>query len=232
MRLPLFALLVTSVFASFVLAACQPDVAFSGNELMGTFAFRADLSHPTRFPDGGTPLINGIPACDFSEVRDGGFDFDGTFSRFKDTSEAFFKVNGNSRNATFDGQTLTSTQRAPRRFERIGCPPDWQVDETLQVVLLSESQSRALQDNCETYFADPSALLVDPDAGIVGPGSTPEGFDAIRACGSLQELAFPSTPDGKPLACAEADGGVADGGGLVAAGECVLVYRVTGVRRQ
>lgn len=204
--------------------SCVQDAPFPG-ESMGVFHFDAALVPPLS------------PNCErISELRDAGFSFEGTFSQLKDGSKAYFTINRISREATFDGQTMTSVYTAPRRFEVQGCPPDWQDTETLQVALLSESQSRAVSGSCEGFFADAGAIAVDADAGVVAPSFTSEGFDAVRACGALIEHLVPSTPSGAPQPCTAggADGG--EDGGTPSPdevqGECTLFYRVDGVRKQ
>lgn len=173
-----------------------------GDELIGTFSFTA------------TPVSNN---CNLTEVQDGGFTFDATFSRNKNPgNQAWVTVYGTSRDATYDGGYVFSEQVAPRTF--INCqPPDASqpvctavaVDEVFEVVLLSASQDALLGSTCP-----PSALdggVPGADAGAMPPSSQPSGFDAVRACGELTDTISPDARCSCP--------------------PCSLVYSVEGKRK-
>ncbi|MBX5480765.1 MAG: hypothetical protein IRZ16_02785 [Myxococcaceae bacterium] len=207
--------------------SCTGDSEIPG-ESMGLFRFHAS---PLSF-DGGVAR-----ACDrISELpKDQGFDFEGVFSQSRESSEkAYFTINGLSRDASLTGQVLTSTVEAGRRFEVDDCVPEFTAEETLEVALISESQARhyaaldggpgtGCPPDIETLLGS-GAFLVDPDAGIVAPSFTPEGFDAIHACGLLIDIlrpngecpAFETAPDG----------------GTTPLDACTATYFVDGVRRQ
>jgi hypothetical protein len=151
---------------------CPGSQRFSGDELIGTFSFTADI------------VSND---CPFAEVPDSGFAFQGTFSRDRDAGTAYLTVNGVSRGATFDGQYVTSQAAAPRQFAACRCQSTV-LDETLKVALLSASQVAALpnQGQCPANPLDGGVPI--PDGGILPPGSTGRVFDALRACGELTDV--------------------------------------------
>lgn len=158
-----------------VLLACPGNPPPPGDEQMGTFEFRAERV-------GGS--------CDFAEIKpDAGFAFTALFSRFRDAGLYFVTIGGIPHEAAFDGQRVTATYTAQRVFRQCGgcsgfdagAPAVVTMTETLAVTLVSRSQSDAVGGCTENP-------PVDPDAGVVLPGSTPEGtFDAVRACGILTE---------------------------------------------
>lgn len=180
--------------------ACTTEAPIPGDEALGHFAFTA-----TRVDDAG---------CSFSEL-DGGstFGFEGTFSRLRDGTGAWFTHNGVSREGTWDGQRFEAVSTAARRFAHLECQNQFTVKETFSVALLSTAQDEVLGNDCP---ADPASLLapggvpVDPDAGVAPPTSAVDGFDAPRACGLLVEEVSSEN------ACEFA--------------ACQIVYRVEGVR--
>jgi hypothetical protein len=181
------------------LCGCPVDPGPPGNENMGQYQFRAE---PVSI------------SCGLPDLPTNGFDFSGTFSRFRDGGGAYLTLNGLSRDAGFDGQIVTSSHSAPRTFalpDGGGCAPcEMRVIETLRVALLSKSQSSAVGDRCPENPLDGG--VPDVDAGVTMPGSTETGFDAVRACGDLfEEITGTGTCD--PL-CA-----------------CLLQYRLVGDRK-
>lgn len=146
-----------------------------GDEIMGTYGFHAEW----------------IPApfCGLPDISTASIDFAGTFSRFRDGGAVFLTLNGVPRDAGFDGQIATSTHAAARTFllpDSGSCAPcDMKLVETLAVALLSRSQSQALGDRCPSNPLDGG--VPGPDAGVTFPGTTPTGFDSVRACGELHE---------------------------------------------
>lgn len=182
-----------------LLPACFTEPTYPGDEVMGTFAFEA------------TPkLID----CLIEEVpRDAGFSFQGTFSRRKGQSEAWLTLGGVSREATFDGQLVTSERSAPRLFPECNCGENTSLQETLHAALLSTSQDRELSNACP---ADPlDGGLPTPDGGVLLPDSTPSGFDAVRACGELVDVVVVEPGAGCDPKCVG----------------CRMVFSVEGVRR-
>ena len=154
-------------------AACVGGEKFAGDELLGAFHLTAN------------PVSDN---CPFTEVPDGGFTFDGTFSRYRNPgTQAFFTINTVVRDAGFDGQILTSELSATRQFQACNCTATT-VDETLRVALLSSSQDNALNHACPTNPLDGGVPGARPDAGIMLPSSMPAGFDAVRACGELLDV--------------------------------------------
>ena len=166
---------------------------------MGLYQFRAE------------PLARD---CSLADIPSYGFDFPGTFSRFRDGGGVFLSLNGIARDAGFDGQIARSTHSAPRTFtlpDGGQCSPrDTQMVETLTVALLSSSQSQAVGDRCPGNPLDGG--IPGEDAGVQRPGSTPTGFDSVRACGELLEQIV-ATGDADPLCT------------------CQLRYRLTGDRK-
>jgi hypothetical protein len=158
-----------------VLIGCPSNPPPPGDEQMGSFEFRAMRT-------GGD--------CPFGEIpADAGFNFSASFSRFRDAGIYFVTIGGVPHEASFDGQRVTATYTAQRTFSQCsgcaghdaGVPAVVTMTETMIVTLVSRSQSDAVMGCTENP-------PVDPDAGIVLPGSTPEGtFDAVRACGTLGE---------------------------------------------
>ncbi len=157
-------------------SACPGTVRPPGDEAMGSYAFHAEW-------------IPTDPACVLRDVSSSPIDFTGSFSRFRDGGGVFLTLNDVPRDAGFDGQIVTSTHSAPRTFSLAdggtcgGC--QMRLYESLTVALLSKSQSAALGDKCPPNPLDGG--IPGPDAGVSLPGSTSTGFDAVRACGILQE---------------------------------------------
>lgn len=165
--------------AAFALAACAclPDPKYPGNEVMGTFEFTA-----TAVSDDCVGL---------SDIPDGGFTFSGTFSRQTDNSQAWFTLGGISREASFDGQVLRSVRTAGRRFPECVCGDKVSLVETMVVALSSKSQDALLAGGCPDAPLDGGMPEPNGDLGVFAPGTTPQGFDAIRACGELTDEVVP-----------------------------------------
>lgn len=158
-------------------------------------------------------------ACGLPDIPGHGFDFAGTFSRFRDGGAVYLTLNGIPRDAGFDGQIVTSSHAASRTFKLPDggpCAPtpscEMRVVETLSVALLSKSQSAAVGDKCPAAPLDGGLPQPQPDAGVTLPGSTETGFDSVRACGDLFEEIV-GTGGCDPL-CA-----------------CLLQYRLVGERK-
>lgn len=197
-RLPLLLLL---------LASCTVPDTGPGDEVMGSFAIVAE-----ELPPPANPADEPFPRCTLKEVpADGGFEFTARLSRNRDGGEAFLVIGGVPRDATFDGQVVTSGYRAPRRYEECACV-DTELQETLTVALLSTSQNAAVGNACPPNPLDGGVPEPLPDGGILRPDTTPRGFDAVRACGELVDVVQPSGTD---CQCAP----------------CWMRYQVRGVRR-
>jgi hypothetical protein len=178
-------LLLVSLPVAALVAACVSETVYPGDLTIGTFDFHAQANW-TRTDckaDGG----------DFNRLVDGGFDFSGTFSRDSTDGGVWFTIEGFSRTATFDApaQRYTTVHRAAAQLASCGegCEGA-QLDETMSVVVLSDSQDRAIGSRCGNM----------PDAGVPDgsvPGPTANGYDAERACGELKVTFLP----GKSAQC-------------------------------
>lgn len=181
-----------------------------GSEVMGTFAF------------GSTTGVASDPssACVLLPAEDDvapALDFQAVLSREEETGEAWYTLRGIPHEASFDGQVVRVVSRAERHFaacipadqpERTECAKVF-VEETLEVALLSRSQNDALGGRCPAE-APWDGVPVPDGAEIHGPGTTPTGFDAVRACGVLVDRLLPEADCCTP---------------------CSVAYRVEGVRR-
>ena len=120
---------------SALVCACPGSDKPPGDEVMGTYSFRAvGLSAPCGLPD----------------ISSEGFDFTGSLSRFRDGGPVFLILNGVPRPATFDGQIASSSHSAARTFalpDGGDCKScEMRLVETLTVALVSQSQSERLGD--------------------------------------------------------------------------------------
>jgi len=165
--------------ALLALCGCIEESTVPGEEVLGTFTLNA----------------NPLPGnnCPAGEVPDGGFTFDGTLTRDRDGGRAYFIVSGFARDAGFDGQRLSSVQRASQPGYMAACGSTCtavEVEQTLRLLLLSRSQN-------EQYGRGKScAELLDGglplDGGALPPGAGADGgFDAVRACGDMSNLKLP-----------------------------------------
>jgi hypothetical protein len=165
------------------------------------------------FPDGSVSLApftftfalsTGSP--DASDVT---LTLDGCESRASDCPRA----------ATWDGQLLASTASAPRTI--VGCACAFTVTETIDLALLSRSQSAAVGGVCPAAALD-GGVPAPNDAGILAPSLGDGGFDSILACGTLAVGYAPSS-----------DGGAASDGGLPCGGcaACTERFALIGARR-
>ena len=184
------------------LSACGGDVGIPGDEVIGRFAFTAEL-----LPGG----------CSFEELPQGDrFDFQGTFSRDTGGGGAWMTVGQVNRDGAWDGQRFDSTASAPRRFEVKGGCSQYDVEERLQVAVLSQSQDAALGGGCpedaHALLAD-GAVPVDEAQGILPPGPVELGYDAVRACGVITHRVRSTAACATPV-------------------DCPLTWRVEGTRRQ
>ncbi|NMO15258.1 hypothetical protein HPC49_05100 [Pyxidicoccus fallax] len=175
-RLALAALPAAAVAAAM---ACYSDPVYPGDQVLGTFRFEARLDPSKTTCDASVP--------EFAQVDDAGvFRFEGTFSRDTDGGTGYFTVQSYSRDAGYEGQSVTSTLRAtaPRASCGTGCE-DSSIEETLKVMLFSDSQARTLNRDCRQH-----------DGGIPtgsAPGPTENGYDVSLACGTLTDVFLPGT---------------------------------------
>jgi hypothetical protein len=174
---------------------------------MGTYDFTAQ------------PILNTCPPM--PEIVDGGFGFQATFSRTADGGQAWFTLSTVSVNATFDGQfvsTNAATNKEPRRFASCQCTES-EVGEAIRVALLSRSQYEAVSDRqsdgCPPDIFDGGLPMPTGDGGIVRPATTPNGFDAVWACGTLTDYLYGRTEHPDHCQC----------------DDCSFTYRLSGIRR-
>ena len=166
--------------ACLLLLGCPSAEKPPGDESLGSYGFHAQW-------------ISTEPPCQLPDISSAPIDFVGTFTRFRDGGGIFLTLNGVPRDAGFDGQIITSTHSATRTFalpDGGSCAPcEMKLVETLTVALLSKSQ----EDRVSALFGEtcpPSPLdggVPGEDAGVKLPSSAPVGFDAVQACGILEE---------------------------------------------
>ncbi|MBL9037986.1 MAG: hypothetical protein JNG84_05665 [Archangium sp.] len=179
-----------------VCAGCGAVATPPGAERMGTYLIQA------------TPTLRacGLASVGFSELS-----LEVTFSRTPDSATAWMTFPLATRDATWNGQRIISTASAPRAFaECAAC--GMALDETIDVAVLSASQSEAAGEVCPE---DGSVPEVNPDLGVLAPAPNTYGYDGVRACGTLVTSTRVVNGEGCPSEC----------------NACVLWYRLTGVRR-
>lgn len=166
-----------------VAVGCFSDPVYPGNQVLGTFRFQAKLDAARTTCDAGSR--------DFAQLDDAGtFIFEGTFSRDTDAGTGFLTVQGFSRDAGYTGQSVSSTHRATARRDSCGTGcEDSEIEEALNVVLLSDSQARNVARDCKALDGG------IPDGSV--PAPTENGYDVSLACGTLTDLFLP----GKGASC-------------------------------
>jgi hypothetical protein len=122
--------------------------------------------------------------CELEELSGAPFEFTASFSRNAGTVAAFVTLGDVSRPGTWDGQVLESPQSAPRVFAECRQCRTW-LDENLVTALLSRSQAEQSDLKCPEDALDGGIPSPVADAGILAPGQTELGFDAVLACGLL-----------------------------------------------
>lgn len=181
--------------------ACASETVYPGDLVIGMFDFhaQANWNRTDCKPDGG----------DFNRLVDGGFEFSGTFSRDSVDGGGWFTIDGFSRKANFDApaQRYVTVHRAAAQIPSCGenCKGA-EIEETMSVVVLSDSQDRAIGSRCANL---PDGGL--PDGAV--PGPTVNGYDAERACGELKVTFLPGKENCKCVT------------------SCTAVYGVEGKRR-
>jgi len=165
-----------------LIGACLSETTLPGDLVIGTFDFQAQANWARSDckPDGG----------DFNRLSDGGFGFSGTFSRDSVDGGVWFTIEGFSRKGTYDAPTqrYTTVHRAGAQLASCGegCKGA-QIEETMSVVVLSDSQSRSIDGGCANLPTDGGL----PDGSV--PAPTANGYDAERACGELKVVFLPGT---------------------------------------
>lgn len=178
------------------------------------FLFDAGDQPADAGPDGGVPPA---PQCELVEVTGADFEFNATLTRESTSERAWITLNTYSREGTFDGQVLRTQAEASRVFVACGkCST--RVVETLDVAVLSRSQNEALMGACPENALDGGVPAPNPDAGILPPGKTAQGYDAVRLCGELTTVV---------VALGQVDGGACERG----CGGCTVRYQLRGERR-
>jgi hypothetical protein len=164
------------------------------------------------------PLLNTCPP--YPEIVTGGFVFSATFSQVADGGQAFVTFSTTSVDARFDGQYLSTdgaTNKQPRHFGACNCIES-EVGEAFMVALLSQTQYEAVvdrqPDGCPPDVLDGGLPLPTGDGGVLPPQTTPDGFDAVLACGTLTDYLYGRTASPN----CQCD-------------DCTLVYRLSGTRR-
>lgn len=163
--------------------------------------------------DAGAPPI---PQCELIEVTAADFEFSAVLTRESTSDRAWLTLNGYSRESTFDGQLLSSQAEANRVFEACATCTT-RVVETIDVAVLSRSQNEAAGGVCPENALD-GGVVVKPDAGIVAPAQTAQGYDAVLLCGELRTTV---------VALGLPDGGACDR----QCGGCTVRYQLRGERR-
>lgn len=201
MHLKRFALALFPAAALAVAAGCFTDPVYPGNQVLGSFRFQAKLDAARTTCDAGSR--------DFAQLDDAGvFYFEGTFSRDTDAGTGFLTVLGFTRDAGYTGQSVSSTHRAtaPRASCGTGCE-DSEIEESLNVMLLSNSQARNVARDCSRLDGGV------PEGDI--PAPTENGYDVSLACGTLTDVFLPGK--GATCKCQPAT--------------CTTVYTVSGDRQ-
>jgi hypothetical protein len=217
------------------LLGCDPVHPLPADQMMGKYDFTA---RRPLLADAGLDLtpIGSLPICPLEPET--GFEaafrellFIGTFTSCSgrvdtpycsaaNTGQVYFTATSSDRPAGFDGQyAWLEPLSEPREFS--ACIVDGgscltTVTETMRVALYSLSQTYA---SGLPFRCPPNALdggVPAPDGGVVAPAFTPQGFDAVFACGDLIDVVHASPG----CACVRDK--------MIPTGECAIYYRVTG----
>jgi hypothetical protein len=197
-----------------LLAACPPDVVIPGKE-MGVYEMRAFWER-----EGDQFLPPTFNECNLDEVPSE-FSFRATLSRQPGTTQAWITLGPHTNEATFDGQSIESHAAAARMLDECTCAgSEVRIEERIAMALISKSQRDALgSSECPPNPLDGG--VPGADGGVILPDDTPDGFDALLACGELQNT-LTSTP---PCLCTLPDAG------QFLLGRCRTGYRLDGRRR-
>lgn len=176
-----------------MLLACSTNSGIPGSDIIGTFAMTAE------------PIER---QCELSDVPATSFDFLATVSRDPGTGQAWLTLRGYPRAAEWNGQAVVSEASARRIFNDCGgC--ETQLEESIRLSLLSESQATAVGSQCPVNPLDGGVPL--ESEGILPPGHQP-GAEALLACGEM------STVIRSANLCPKCEG-------------CSVHYRLKGVRQ-
>jgi len=146
------------------------------------------------------------------------FTFEGRFRLENNLVDGHFVYRNTHRSAQFNGQNMRSVHEAEHGPVQ-GCKGcQWRVLETLEVVLLSETQNEAFNGQCPCNALE-EEIPVDEARNIFPPRPVPGGFDAVRACGVLQVRVEPLTEQDCPQKCREEN-------------EKKMDYYLEGIRRE
>lgn len=190
-----------------VLFAGCPQPVLPGDQPMGTWAMNATVSFRAK----------GCELPELKEQTDGGitdFAFQGVLTRQSTSAEAWLTLAGYSRPGTFDGQYFSTRSEANRVFSDCSeCQT--KLVEDIFVAVLSRSQAEVLGGRCP---ANIDGGVPVPDGGVLPPGQTLQGFDAVRLCGSLTT---------QVVGTGTSDGGACD----AKCTGCFIEYQLRGERR-
>jgi hypothetical protein len=159
----------------------------------------------------------GAEDCKPDMTLEGSLPFEGRFRLESNLVDGYFIYRNIHRTAQFDGQKMVSAYETEHGFLD-GCEAcNLRVIETLDVVLLSETQNEVLNNQCPCH-ASSEGIPVDEGQNIFPPRPVPSGFDAVRACGTLiaRVLATPLPGQNCPENCHEDD----------------TVYYIEGIRKE
>lgn len=147
------------------LLACRPLPPPPGSESLGDYSFLVEPPEQS--------------SCALPELQRPAFRFEGVVTREPATGAAWLTLGGGYvRDATWDGQVLDSVASERRIFPSCASCPSTVMSERMTFALLSRSQVEAAGERC------PPELVRELEGGA-GPVMTPDGFDALLACGVL-----------------------------------------------
>jgi hypothetical protein len=155
--------------------------------------------------------------CKPDMSAEGRLEFEGRFRLESNLVDGYFVYRNTHRSTRFDGQNMLSVYEAEHSFVE-GCENcEMRVVETLEVVLLSETQDEVLKGQCPCNALGES-IPVDEAQNVFPPRPVPGGFDAVRACGTLtaRVVTTPLAEQGCPKDCYKDD----------------VVYYTEGIRRE
>ncbi|HME92294.1 MAG TPA: hypothetical protein VKE49_12775 [Myxococcaceae bacterium] len=176
--------------ALFALYACSSSPPILGEQI-GKFTFKATKQVfdqcnfvGTNFGDAG---VDGGPL----------FTFEAILSHDTMSEKAVMLLGSVQRDGGFDGQYFVSQQAALRQFAECGLSCDkTTVDETIRLALFSRTQKDAVGGSCPPNPLDGG--VPSPDGGVLPPHAIPGGFDAVLACGEMEDTVI---PDGGSCGC-------------------------------
>jgi hypothetical protein len=207
-------------YSLLLLAGCPALPEPPGDETLGLYSIAAEPSVNDGRPESLRP--DGGLWCPLVDVAPVPFRFNATVTRDSSTGQAWLTLGaGYPRDAGWDGQVLESVAAVRRLFPSCsGCRPTI-ATERIRFALMSRSQSEAVGRACPAHPLDGGVPLPPgPDGGIVGPGQTSAGFDALYACGELEFSVALQDAGGEP-----------EPGCAAGCDDCVVKYTLVGERR-